>query len=163
MIFLTAAFPYVSMLSFIEHTFVISKLWRKTIQANALLYVFCDISMAGFSIQLGFSGTAYEFTLEHVGIDFNSSQIWMDYINFLASSEVISSVWRVCITPNVFLSVRLWMPPKRTRSWDSYGRYINERLLFPSVRRRQSGRITTHGSTAITRLQLYMCFHQSPK
>lgn len=27
----------------------------------------------------------YEFALEHVGIDFHSAQVWLDYLDFLKS------------------------------------------------------------------------------
>ena len=33
---------------------------------------------------------AYDFAVEHVGIDFHSTTLWADYINFLKSEWVLS-------------------------------------------------------------------------
>jgi hypothetical protein len=33
---------------------------------------------------------AYDFAAEHVGIDFHSTTLWADYINFLKSEWVLS-------------------------------------------------------------------------
>lgn len=44
---------------------------------------------------------AYDFALEHVGIDFHSTTLWTDYISFLKSEYVLSCT--SCIMCNTIL------------------------------------------------------------
>ena len=48
---------------------------------------------------------AYDFALEHVGIDFHSSTIWADYIHFLKSEYVSFSLLTVLSPKN---GIQLW-------------------------------------------------------
>ncbi|XP_074613166.1 cleavage stimulation factor subunit 3-like isoform X2 [Acropora palmata] len=104
---------------------------------------------------------AYEFALEKVGVDFNSYQIWIDFVNFLKTGEAVGSYaenrkiitirkvyQRAVVTPMLNLEA-LW------REYNSFEQSVNKalakKLIDDKTREYMNARRVAKEYEAITR------------
>lgn len=104
---------------------------------------------------------AYEFALDKVGVDFNSYQIWLDYVNFLKSGEAVGSYaenrkiinirkvyQRAVVTPIINLEA-LW------REYNAFEQSVNKllakKLIDDKTRDYMNARRVSKEYEAITR------------